>query len=530
MKLFASFALAILISGSIALPVFAQGGERPSSAPAVATRVSDKRIAVADLPAPRQWVTQHKTTLRGKVLSYTATAGETYITNLAGEPTASFFSFSYVKDGPMESSRPVLFVFNGGPGAASIWLHMGVIGPKRVVLDHEVNPSNTPPFGVKDNPFSPLDVADLVFIDPVGTGFSHAAGNAKDSDFFGVDEDADSVARFIELWLTRNGRWNSPKFLIGESYGSVRAAILPRALMGGVTYAGVMRGVTVDGIILLGVALNDRTRPAPNPAPPAGPNPEVGLSLPGLAVTAWYHNKVDRAGRTAEQVYSDAKAFGTNEYANAIAQLNAGTISSEEKTRIATRLAALTGLSADTWMRSNLQILPQSFLKQILADKGLDAGLYDSRYTMSSANSGGDPVSDDPAMGKYVPGFIAAFHDMLHRDLKVDMPVPYGSIVWEGLNFKWNYNRVGVPAGQGYAGDLATAMRRNEKLRVLVASGYFDLVTPPAAAEYQITRGRLPADRVTYRNYESGHMLYLGDTAESFANDVRAFLTGAPVR
>jgi len=297
--------------------------------------------------------------------------------------------------------------------------------------------------------------------------------------------------------------------------------------MGGVTYAGVMRGVTIDGIILLGVALNVGIRAAPNPAPPAGPNPEVGLTLPSLAVTAWYHNKVDRAGRTAEQVYSEAKTFGTTEYARAIAQLNAGTLSGDDKARIATRLASLTGLSADTWLHGNLQMSAPSFLKQILADRKLDAGLYDSRYTMSSLNSGGDPVSDDPAMGKYVPGFVAAFHEMLHRDLKVDMAIPYGSIVWEGLNFKWNYNRVGVPPGQGYAVDLATAMRRNERLRVLVASGYYDLVTPPAAAENQIARGGLPPDRVTFRNYESGHMLYLGDTAESFAEDVRAFLTGS---
>jgi carboxypeptidase C (cathepsin A) len=527
MKYIAPAALVILTLGTIAAPLFAQTAERPSAAPAVATRISERKVGLADLPAPLQFVTQHQTTIRGKPLSYTAMAGETYITNLAGEPTARFFSFSYLKDGPPDPSRPVLFVFNGGPGAASVWLHLGVVGPKRVVLDREVNPSNTPPFGVKENPYSPLDVADLVFIDPVGTGFSHAVGNAKDSDFFGVDEDADSVARFIELWLTKNGRWNSPKFLMGESYGSVRAAVLPRALMGGVTYAGVMRGVTINGIILLGVALNAGVRPAPPANPPAGPNPEVGLTLPSLAVTAWYHNKIDRAGRTAEQVYGEAKTFGTTEYANAIAHLNAGALSGEEKIRIATKLATLTGISGDTWLGNNLQMSAQSFLKQILADKGLEAGLYDSRYTMSSANNGGDPVADDPAMGRYVPGFVGAFHDMLHRDLKVEMPIPYGSIVWEGLNFIWNYSRVGVPAGQSYAVDLATAMRRNEKLRVLVASGYFDLVSPPAAAENEILRGRLPADRVTFRNYESGHMLYLGDTAESFANDVRVFLTGS---
>jgi carboxypeptidase C (cathepsin A) len=287
-----------------------------------------------------------------------------------------------------------------------------------------------------------------------------------------------------------------------------------------------MRGVTVNGVILVSVALNVGLKPAPSSAPPSGPNPEVGLALPSMALTAWYHNKIDRGKGTVEQVYKEVKTFAATEYAAAVAQLNAGTLSSDEKNRIAARLAGYTGLSADTWQRSNLQMTPQAFLKQILADKGLEAGLYDSRYTMSSANSGGDPVSDDPAMGKYVPGFVAAFHDMLRNDLKVEMPVPYGSIVWEGLNFKWNYNRVGIPASPSYAAELATAMRRNDQMRVLVASGYYDMGTTAAGAEYQVARGKLPAERVTFRNYESGHMLYLGDTAEKFADDVRSFIAG----
>src|SRR5262245_8613994 len=172
-------------------------GGPPEPAPIIG-HVSDKPIAFSDLPAPRQFVTRHKATIRGKSLSYTATAGETYITNTWGEPIASFFSFAYVKDDPVDAKRPVMFVFNGGPGSSSLWLHMGVLGPKRVKLDQEVNPSNTPPFDVSNNVFSVLDTTDLVFIDPVGTGFSHAVGNAKDTDFASVDADADSVARFIE--------------------------------------------------------------------------------------------------------------------------------------------------------------------------------------------------------------------------------------------------------------------------------------------------------------------------------------------
>jgi carboxypeptidase C (cathepsin A) len=400
---------------------------------------------------------------------------------------------------------------------------MGVFGPKRVVLDQEVNPSNTPPFGARDNPYSVLDVADLVFIDPVGTGFSHAVGNAKDADFASVDADADSVARFIELWLSKSGRWNSPKFVVGESYGSVRAALLPRALLGGPMYTGVMRGITLDGIVLLGVALDIGTE---GPAAPAdGPDPTVGLSLPSLAVTAWYHNKIDRAGRSAAQIYEEVKTFGATEYANALYQLKKEALSEEDEKRIAAKLESYTSIPARKWMHSGLRISPQAFAKQVLAQQGLEAGIYDSRYTLPLAGSMGDPVADDPAMGRYVPGFVASFNDMIHGDLNVDMPTPYAAILFT-LNFKWSYARSGVPEGQSFAVDLATAMRRTPKLRVLVASGYYDMLTTPASAESQVKRGGAPLDRATFKNYESGHMLYLGDTAESFANDVRALIGG----
>jgi carboxypeptidase C (cathepsin A) len=400
---------------------------------------------------------------------------------------------------------------------------MGIFGPKRVVLDQEVDASNTPPFGARDNPHSVLDVTDLVFIDPVGTGFSHAVGNAKDVDFASVDADAESVARFIELWLSKNGRWNSPKYVVGESYGSVRAAVLPRALMGGAFYTQIMRGITLDGIVLLGVSLDAGI--SPSPPPQDRPDPSSGLYLPSLAVTAWYHNKIDRAGRSAAQIYDEVKAFGATEYATALYQLKRESLSEEDETRVAAKLAAYTGISARKWMHAGLRIPTQAFEKQILAQQGLEAGNYDSRYTLPLAGSGGDPVADDPAMGRYVPGFIAAFNDMARNDLHVEMPIPYAAIQF-GLNFKWSYARAGVPEGQSYAVDLATAMRRTPKLRVLVAAGYYDMVTSPAAAENQIKRGGVPADRVTFKNYESGHMLYLGETAESFASDVRALITG----
>lgn len=517
-QLLASIAIVLY---SVTLPAAAQA---PVTTAPIIARVSDQAVSFADLPAPREFVTRHKTMIRGKALAYTATAGETYITNRSGEPIARLFSFSYVKDAPANANRPVMFVFNGGPGSASIWLHLGVLGPQRVVLDREVNPSNTPPFGVTHNPDSVLDSADLVFIDPVGTGFSHAVGNAKDADFASVDADADSIARFIELWLSKQGRWNSPKYLVGESYGSVRAALLPRALMGGPMYTSIMRGITVDGVILVGSALDIRGQSRAGANPPVGLDP-AALALPGLAVTAWHHNKITRNVGTAAEFYDEVKSFSATEYALALWKLDNGALSDAEKEGLARQLQEFTGLPAQAWIQAGLRIPAQAFGKQLLADQGLEVGMYDSRYTLPLAGSGGDPVADDAAMGRYVPGFVAAFNVMLRDQLNVHMPIPYTSIAFD-FSFNWNYARIGVPEGQSFAVDLATAMRRTPALRVLVASGYYDMVTTPASAENQIKRGGLPLDRVTFKNYESGHMLYLGGTASTFAEDIRMFVAG----
>jgi carboxypeptidase C (cathepsin A) len=514
--------LAVLLGA----PATAQYANLPQLAPEVVTRSSEVPVRAEDLPPLRRFVTEHETMIRGRALRYTATAGETYITNLAGEPTARIFSFAYVRDGGADPDRPVTFVFNGGPGSASLWLHMGALGPKRLVLDSEVNPSPTPPFGLVDNPFSPLDVTDLVFVDPVGTGFSQAVGNARNSDFFGVDEDADSMARFIEAWLTENGRWNAPKYLVGESYGSARAAVLPRPLMGGPLYTGVMRGITVDGIVLLGLVL-DGPRPSDEERA-AGPDPRLGLNLPAMAATAWYHERVDRAGRTVTQIHDEASAFAQGDYARALHRLGEGGLPASERDGIAGRLEALTGIAASQWLENGLRIDNRTFLRTLLADEGLEAGNYDSRYTLPLAQSGNDPVADDPAMGRYVPGFVASFHELMGRHLGVSMPFPYSAITWVDLNFRWKWERLGVPVGRTYGDELAVAMRRNPNMRVLAASGYYDMVTTAAAAESQIRRAGLPADRVTIRNYESGHMLYLGDTAERFAGDVRGLIAGRP--
>lgn len=513
MKLFASAAVAALL---------AAGSAGAQTAP-IELAVSPPRAEAASAPAPappRRFVTKHRTTIRGQRIDYTATAGETYLTTLSGEPTASIFSFAYVKDGPRDPSRPVIFVFNGGPGSSSLWLHMGVVGPRRVVLDREVNPSNVPPFGVADNPDSLLDVADLVFIDPVGTGFSRAVGAGRAEDFWGVDQDADSVAQFIELWLSENGRWTSPKFVMGESYGSVRAALLPRALMGGPTYLGMMRGITVNGVILLGTTLEGRDGP---------PKPERAIAsavddFTAQAAVAWAHGRTTHQDKPLATFQAEVNQFATTEYAEALTRSAA--LSPSEREALTAKLSGYSGLPQSAYDK-DLKLSTGEFARQLLADKGLSVGLYDGRYTLPTAGSANEPVADDPAMGRYVPGFVAAFHQMLHDDLKVSMERPYGAIVWKDLLAKWKWSRAQVPPGQSFAVDLATAMRRNDRLRVLVASGNYDLVTTPAAARRSLAAANLPADRVAFRDYPSGHMLYLGDTAAAFSDDVRALIRAA---
>lgn len=472
--------------------------------------------------APFRRVTQHSLFLNGDEVAYSAVAGETWLRDLDGAPTASIFSFSYLRTDVMSDRRPVVFVFNGGPGSASIWLHMGAIGPRRVVLGADVNPPNVPPFGLEDNPHSLLDAADLVFIDPVGTGFSVPLNGTDPKAFWGVDEDAEAVAQFIELWLSEHGRWNSPKYVLGESYGSVRAAVLARALMGGPVYTGLMRGITLDGIILLGTTLEARGPAGADPAP-AQVAARQARSLPGLAVTSAYHGLVEAGPGGVAGYYAEAAAYAHATYAPALQAHLEGRLEPETRARVIAELVRFTGLSPDDF-GVDIYIDERRYAKTALRSRGLEIGMYDSRYTLALAQSGGDPVADDPAMTRYVPGFIAAFHQMIRNDLDIALGRPYASIRWRDLLQSWNWARQGVADGQSFATDLAWSMRRNPDLRLLVTSGLYDLVTTPADARASLEAAGIDAHRTTFIDYESGHMLYLGGTSEAFSADLRRFI------
>ncbi|RUT70171.1 septum formation initiator [Flavobacterium cupreum] len=463
--------------------------------------------------------TKHTIAINGKPIRFTAIADEIYLKNDDNKIIASVFSFSYIRKSKSNEVRPVVFVFNGGPGSSSIWLHLSSIAPWKVKLTPEINSSNIPPFGLEDNTNCLLDVADLVFIDPVGTGFSRVISPGTPQDFYGVDQDAESMAQFIEKWLIKNNRWNSPKFLIGESYGSQRVSVLPRALMGGVMYAGVMRGITLNGIIMLGTTLESPLKKITVDAKLE----RAASLLPTLAKTAWYYNKVDKTLYSYEEFQKEIAAFSAKDYFDALVLEQQQKLSVMERNGIVDKLCRYTGLPAD-FFSSALEIAPKIFADRLLAKENLQIGLYDTRYTLPLEHSGNDPVADDPSMARYVPGFTAAFREMLASKLKIDIQDPYKTIDWKNISFQWQWSRKETKEGPDFTDDLNVVLRRTPNLKVFIAAGSYDLSTPAGYARNTTENAHFSADRVIFKEYESGHMLYLGSTGKLFSDDLRSFI------
>jgi carboxypeptidase C (cathepsin A) len=464
--------------------------------------------------AERRFVSSHRGVFGGVDVNYTATAEDTFLKNSKGEKAGALFSFSYVKQGVKDpTTRPVTFVFNGGPGSSSVWIHMGALGPYRVVLEDAVHPPTGGPFRVAPNSLSPLDVTDLVFIDPIGTGFSRVIGTGKPEDFYGVEEDGKATLDFIEQWLTKNRRWVSPKYVVGESYGTVRAAVLAKLMGGGPSGGGVLPGVSLNGIAIVGTALSF-------------PAEDIGAQglLPSLAATAWHHGKIDKKGRTFDAFMREVREFDGTDYAVA---LYAGSRLPESQRRaIAGRLAEFTGLSDAFVLEHNLRISAHDFAVEILRDQHQNVGMYDARFTLPSPGDAGDPVADDPAMGQYSAAFVAAFHQYIRDELAVTLDQPYEFIAFAEVGSRWSWGHAGPLAS--HAEDLEAAMRRNPSMKLFVMSGYYDLVTPFAQAEYTVGHTAIPVDRVQYKTYESGHMVYLGEAAaRAFVADIRELVSGS---
>lgn len=449
-------------------------------------------------------VTEHEVTIGGQLIHYRATAGLMPQLDDYGKSKASVFYIAYEKleksgaNGewvrPDQAKRPVTFTFNGGPGSSSVWLHMGALGPRRVVFGDE-GQMPVPPGTLTDNEWSWLDLTDLVFIDPVSTGFSRAAQDEEAGRFHGLNEDAKSVADFIRLWLVRNDRWLSPKFLAGESYGTTRAAALSGDLQDRL-------GVYLNGITLISMVLNFQTLSFDT-----GNDEAYWLFLPTYSATAFYHKRLKAPfDQDLEKTIAQARVFASNEYLLALAKGDA--MSAEERDGIAQKLSDLIGLSKQFILRSNLRVPIFSFTKELLREQGRTVGRLDSRYLGFDANDVSDRTEYDPSYSAILGPYTAALNAYVRGELKFESDVNYEILT--GRVRPWKF-----PSDSSYpdvSRTLAGAISRNPYLRVSIESGYFDLATPFFASEYTVAHMNLePSLRknVTMNYYKSGHMMYV---------------------
>ncbi|HVO49680.1 MAG TPA: peptidase S10 [Thermoanaerobaculia bacterium] len=461
-------------------------------------------------------VTKHVLTAAGKTLSYTATTGFLPLKNDAGETEAKIFFMAYTLDrgaGPA-SKRPLTFSFNGGPGAASVWLHMGALGPKRVKMKDADGMMPAPPYTVVDNEDTWLPDTDLVFIDPVGTGYSRASKPELGKKFWGLDGDIASVGEFIRLYLTRYERWGSPLFLVGESYGTTRAAGLSGYL--------VDRGIAFNGILLVSSILNFQTARFTR-----GNDLPYPLFLPTYTATAWYHKKLpaDLQGKPLRAVLDEVEAFAGGEYPVALARGDA--LTPGEHKALAQKLARYTGLDAGWIERSDERIEIEHFCRELLAAERKNVGRIDSRFTGDNESGVAEQPDFDPSIAAIVPPYTAAFNQYVRADLGYKSDLTY-FVLGGGISSPWEFPKNSFA---DTSGALRSAFAKNPSMRLFVASGHFDLATPHFATRYTLAHMGLTAEqraRITSKEYEAGHMMYLqtGELAK-LRKDVAAFFASA---
>ena len=448
-------------------------------------------------------VTHHTVTINGKPLNYKATTGTIVLKEesekddkVEGEKAkASIFFVAYTKSDVVDTGhRPLTFAFNGGPGSSSVWLHLGLLGPKRVHMDDtNVLP---PPYKLVENEFSLLDVTDLVFIDPVSTGFSRAVPGEKAKDFHNFTKDIESVGDFIRLYTTRYQRWNSPKFLAGESYGTTRSA----GLSG---YLQTRHGMYLNGIILISSILNFQTAYFTN-----GNDLPYILFLPTYTATAWHHKQLDDDLQADLQAtLAEVETFALGEYASALMQGSA--LPTEERQTITSKLARYTGLSESYIEKNNLRVQIFRFTKELLRKQGLTVGRLDTRFTGIDKDTAGEMFEFDPSYAAIQGPYTAVLNDYMRRDLNFENDIPYE--ILKGLYQNWSYDTF-ENQFVDVAETLRQAMSINPHLKVLVANGYYDLATPYLATRYTFNHLGLDASlqqnyEMTY--YEAGHMMYV---------------------
>ena len=431
-------------------------------------------------------------TIAGQPVNYTATAGKITLKKDDGTARADIFYVSYVKKDVEDSStRPVMFAFNGGPGSSAVWLHLGALGPRIVPTSEDGTTALAPPTILQENPHSVLDLVDLVFIDPVSTGFSRKDKEAKKSEFHGVSGDVSSVGDFIRRWTTENDRWNSEKFLLGESYGGIRAAGLAAHLQD-------RHGMSLNGVVLLSSLLDFRTL-----RPSDGDPISNVIFLPVMVATAHHHGRIEG---DRDELVEAARTFAADSYLTALHQ--GSNISDEDAAGIASELASMTGTETELWLANDLRISPARFRKELLRDEKLVLGRFDARVAWPAAEGDSDWPSFDPSYSVVLGAFSTAMNDYLGRTLGYEEERPY-EILTSSVH-PWNWG--GGNSFINKAADLREALRENPHLRVLVMCGHTDLATPPDGILYSLSQAGLPqtsAERISTTWYEAGHMFYL---------------------
>ena len=472
------------------------------------------------IPKEESSVTHHQVKIGGQEISYAATAGNLLIRK-DDDPVASMFYVAYTRDGGTnQERRPVTFFYNGGPGSSTIWLHMGSFGP-RIVETENAQPTGPAPYHVVHNGDSLVDRSDLVFIDAVGTGFSRIVGKGEGTNFWSVDGDVEAFGKFITRYVTVNHRWNSPKFLFGESYGTPRSAAL--------VYHLQQQGMSFNGVVLLSSILNYAKR-----AP--GLDEAFVDTLPSYAAIAWFHDKVPKKPADLAAFLQQARDYASGEYAQALAKGQA--LPEQQADAVAARLHDFTGLSVQYLKHANLRVNPSRFRKELLRDERRTVGRYDGRFEGIDFDAAGEEPTSDPSSTAIMGAFAAAFNSYLAEELNYSQDTPYqvrGEQVGQHWDFKHKlpeYLGLRMPFPLPYTvDDLAQAMRENPGLKVLSANGYFDLATPFFATERDLNGAVLDhslSGNVTFRYYPSGHMVYLNpDSRKAFRADLGKFYDSA---
>ncbi len=531
---------AVMAAITLAIPTYAQT-TAPGTQPAQTAPATEPQKAKPDaalIPSDKISVTHHEIKLAQGVLHYTATAGYMPLKDETGKLRANFFFVAYTKDeaagkstttkpvGPateplgsvvttpshISPARPITFIFNGGPGAASVWLHLGAVGPQRIALADDGTPL-PPPTKLVDNTSTWLDTTDLVFIDPVGTGYSRAATPESAKEFYNVGEDIQSVGEFIRLYTTKYDRWGSPKFLAGESYGTTRAALLSDHLAERV-------GINLNGVILISSVLSFQ-----NISPSESNETAFALYLPTYTAAAFYHKKLSADLQTdLTATLQQAQEFATGPYMTALTK--GDKLDPKDRAQMIQQVARYTGLSPDYVDRSNLRIEPSRFEKELLRSQRQVIGRFDARISGPSVDAVGESAEFDPSFSSYYGVYASAFNQYVRQGLNYENDLPYEVI--KGIPFSFN------ESGHGYlyVGDnLRAAMLKNPHLKLMVAAGYYDLATPFASVDYTIEHLQLPAAiraNVTQTYYPGGHMLYhVKANLEKLHSDVATFIAGA---